>query len=163
MLAGQIDAADVKQLLRRLDRDARKEIAQRSKPIGQDVADAIKRAPGVAPYGRVYAKLGSTAKVRTRAGKPPEVVIGGGKRFSGGATVTQLVRGYEFGSKTGDLARSPRDRDHKRGRARRPLRQFPPASNEGLWANKVCQDYEKGPLREAWYGVIDDWLSSEGA
>src|SRR4249920_1884864 len=127
----------------------RKAIAKDSKGIGDDLVAAIRAHPGVSPYGQVYRELGRAARVRTRPGLPPEVVVGGSRRFSGGATVNQLARPYEFGARTGDLKRgSARVDAARRGRrrGRRPLRQFPPASNDGLWVNAVCEEWDRGPL-----------------
>jgi hypothetical protein len=167
MIRAEMQSQVATRILRDLDKDVRKAIAQDSKGIGDDLVAKIRADNGVAPYGRVYAKLARTAKVRTRAGRPPEVVVGGAGRFSGGATVTQVVRGYEYGSLTGDLRldragrrlsaqdRAGRGRRHRRAR---PLPQFPPKSNEGMWVNKVCEAYEKGPLLEAWLDIINTAL-----
>lgn len=164
MISGEIHAQVATRVLRDLDREIKKAIAQGSKGIGDDLVSRIKSDAGISPYGRVYRKLGSAAKVRTRSGRPPEVVIGGAKRFSGGATVSMLVRGYEFGALTGDTALSARGRrltkEERAGRGRRhrrarPLPQFPPKSNGGMWANRICEQYEKGPLLSAWLTIID--------
>lgn len=172
MPSSQVHAQVATRILRDLDRDIKKAIAADSKGIGADLVARIKADHGVAPYQRVYAKLGSTAKVRTRAGRPPEVVIGGARRFSGGGNVTSLVRGYEYGSLTGDLKRADKTRrltrEERAGRGRRhrrkrPLPQFPPKSSEGLWVNAVCETYEKGPLLDAWLRIIDDTLNDIAA
>lgn len=169
MISGQVHAQVATRVLRDLDRDVKKAIATDSKGIGTDLVAAIRADPGVAPYQRVYAKLGRTAKVRTRAGRPPEVVVGGAGKFSGGASVTQLVRAYEFGALTGDTrrgkgkarltgeARSGRGRRHRRAR---PYPQFPPKTSEGQWVNAVCERFEKGPLLEAWLKIIDTTLGN---
>jgi hypothetical protein len=163
-VSSQVHAQVATRVLRDLDRDMRKAIATDSKGIGADLVARIKADPGVAPYGRVYAKLGATAKVRTRSGRPPEIVVGGARRFSGGATVTELVRGYEYGSRTGDTRRGPGKPAHRAkggrwARRTRPQPQFPPAASEGIWVNQICADYEKGPLLDAWLRIVDDVLA----
>ena len=161
MAGSEVHAQVATRVLRDLDAEIRKAIAKDSKGIGADLVAAIKSDRGVSPYGRVYAKLGRTAKVRTRAGRPPEVVVGGAGKFSGGGSVSQLVRAYEYGAKTGDTRKGPGQgaaRTTRRGRRRRPYPQFPPASNEGLWVNAVCEKWEKGPLLDEWLAVVDKAL-----
>jgi hypothetical protein len=161
MAGSEVHAQVATRVLRDLDREIRKVIAKDSKGIGADLVAAIRADRGVAPYGRVYAKLGSAAKVRTRAGRPPEVVVGGSRRFSGGGTINQLARAYEYGAASGDTRRGPaggRARSDRRGRRKRPYPQFPPKSNEGLWVNKVCERWEKGPLLDEWLTLVDKAL-----
>jgi hypothetical protein len=167
MIGGEVQAQVATRVLRDLDKDMRKAIAKDSKGIGEHLLAAIRAESGPSPYQRVYAKLGVAARVRTRPGRPPEVVVGGARKLSGGGTVTQLARPYEFGAATGDSRRgkgemrrateaSPRRR---RRRGRRPYPQFPPASNEGLWVNAVCDKWDKGPLLEEWLVVVDRVLA----
>lgn len=157
MAGSRIDARVAVRVLRDVDAEIRKAIAKDSKGIGEDLLRDIRSDTGVSPYQRVYARLGRAAKVRTRAGRPPEVIVGGGRRFSGGGTVNQLVRPYEYGSATGDTRRGPATtrRTGRRGRRQRPLPQFPPKSNEGMWVNAVCERWEKGPLLQEWLRIVD--------
>ena len=158
MFQAELAAQVATRLLRDLDKDMRTAIAKDSKSIGDDLLRWIRSTPGPAPYQKVYAKLGQSAKVRTRAGRPPEVVVGGSKRFSGGATVQQLARPYEYGAKTGDHRRGSVTKPSRtRRRSRRPLPQFPPASNEGLWLNKVCEDHGEQVI-DAWLTIVNDTL-----
>jgi hypothetical protein len=169
VLGGEVQAQVATRVLRDLDKDMRKAIAKDSRGIGEDLVAAIRAHPGVAPYTAVYAKLGRSARVRTRAGRPPEVVVGGAKRFSGGATINQLARPYEFGSLTGDTKKGKGEfrlsQEQLAGRARRhrrkrPFPQFPPKSNEGLWVNAVCEQWEnRGTLIEEWLTIVDSVLA----
>lgn len=166
MLDAQIYAQVATRLIRDLDKDMAKAIARDSKSIGDDLVRWIRSSPGPAPYGKVYAKLGQSAKVRTRSGRPPEVVVGGSKRFSGGATVQQLARPYEFGALTGDWRKNQGKRRltsaelagrRHRHRRRRPYPQFPPAAQEGHWLNQICED-RGDEVVEAWLVIVNDTL-----
>lgn len=158
-------------LLRDLPKEMQKAISRDSKPLAQKLVTAIKSSSGPSPYGAVYAKLRQKARVRQRPGRPPEVTLGGGRAFSGGATISELVWAYEYGSITGDFKRGQSEthrgrsvRVEKRARNRGRYRyyavtpQFPPWKQQGHWINEIV-DQHKDDVLDGWARLVDDMLS----
>lgn len=119
---------------------ARELYARAPKQMQKDMRAAVNRE--VNPWLRyrirgnartaIDKKLADTARIR--AGRNPAVVVGGGKRFSGGAQARQLAGAYEFGSRAPEAyerygRRSPKGQRHNV--YRRTKTQLPVYSKSG--------------------------------
>lgn len=119
-----LDAAD---LMRRADKDLRKEMNRRVRGISPWLRNAIRTNAS----GNVERKLAGTARIR--GGQSPGVVVGSSGRFSGGAQGRDIVAPYEFGTyapytRNTYTRRSPKGTTH---RVKRATRAQLPRRNDG--------------------------------
>jgi len=145
-----LDAAD---LFRRADKELQAKMRRAvTREVNPWLQSAIRRKGGALAQDE---KIASTARVRT--GNDPAVVIGSGKRFSGGATTADLVRVYEFGGNREQWNqyrnRSPRGNRYQV--KRRTQRQIPWRNTTGRFVYPAVA--EAAPmLVRAWIDVILD-------
>lgn len=146
------DAAD---LMRRVDKDTRKEMLKR---VRQGVNPWLRSAIRRNASGDAERKLAGTAKVR--GGQNPAVVVGASGRFSGGARGRDIVAPIEFGTyapytKNQYTRRSPRGTTHRVKRATRA--QLPARTRSGRFIYPAVADAAPA-LVSAWVGYIyDTW------
>ena len=74
MFTYELAAGVAIRLLRDVETDVKAAVTDGAKPLGEQLAAAIKAQPGPGPYPRVYAQFARNVRVRTRKGRAPQAL-----------------------------------------------------------------------------------------